>query len=210
MTEKEMLSIVQSNCDKLTIQQLDDALLFYYNTSASETFRSHVYDDLQKKHNLGLFQHELILRKLVKDGYITEVKKDYTTTYPNGKVSTKLADYYQISFDGVLFHEQGGYLAFQQREQQRFRFERRKMRLELRQIRSTIKINTFQKWIIGLATLFSAVSLIISILDYKKDTVINVPPPTVVIQQLQSLLRQDTSSQNTLQNPQPLKKKKTF
>lgn len=86
-----------------------------------------------------------------------------------------------------------------------FEDEFKKARLPVEQMASVISTNSsvkstnnIQKWLIGLATLFSALSLWISYLDYNKKDVINIRPPQVTI--LQSLPQSgiDTLSRDTL------------
>ena len=62
---------------------------------------------------------------------------------------------------------------------------------------SVRKTNTLQKWLLIFATAFSLVTLVISYLDYKKDSVnnVSVPPPTIIVQQLQPSLPPDTTRQ---------------
>jgi hypothetical protein len=75
-------------------------------------------------------------------------------------------------------------------------------RLNEQQIQSVIdtnasvkKTNAIQKWALFLATMLSVASVLISYLAYKKNEVINVPPPRVIIQQLPPTSPIDTASQ---------------
>jgi hypothetical protein len=171
MNDKEIILYINTLHDKLTVEQLDHALLFYYKTSNSETFNSSMYDSLDEKFNLGLFQKQMIIQKLVKDEYVTERKKDFGYTDPKTKemVIRKNTSFYQISFYGVLFHEQGGYGGSQNREKERSDFEQSKMKLELRQMDSVIDTNKLTNLNIGVTIAISLLVLIIQVVTCNRE-----------------------------------------
>ena len=115
---------------------------------------------------------------------------------------TQVKDYITLNNYGVNFFLEGGYIE-----------QLRRKKLEILQIKSVIRTNesvrrtnNLQKWLIGLATVFSAASLFISYLNYRKEQPINLPAPRVIIQQQPILSAQDTSSRNTLRNQPPFQK----
>jgi hypothetical protein len=178
MLDNDFLFKMNSVYDKLTIEQLDHALLFYYQTSNSETFNSALYDSITAKFDLGLFQQQLIIEKLLKDEFVQVKQKDFSITDVPNKTERIFKDvnHYQITFDGILFHEQGGYSAFQQRERERHEFEKRKMRLELKQMRSNLITNRTSRSnnkllpaFAGLAAFIAAIGLVSGIIQGNKQ-----------------------------------------
>jgi hypothetical protein len=90
-----------------TLELLDDTLIFISITDNEmgikaiellESLRNSKYSELK------LTQLYIILEKLEKDKYITQGVKEYRT-----EVTTIKGTYYEISIDGIVFLEMGGY-----------------------------------------------------------------------------------------------------
>jgi hypothetical protein len=114
--------------------------------------------------------------KMAKDGYLFSPSEGY----------------YQITFDGMLFINEGGYT------------EKNKKDNLVHEVNQSVKdVNILQKWMLGLTAFFTAATLAVSILDYNKDYVISVPNPKVTLLPLPVTPTQDTQSQNTLQRLPP-------
>ncbi len=189
----------------MTIALLDEALNYFYDNQFRLLNHRSIVEPILTKHKEfddknGTYKIRAanqIIEKLSSDGLL--IFRDNSTS--------NMAGGYYLSFDGIIFKENGGYTEELNRNKNDRDFEVRKMRLELKQIRSTIitnrnvrGINNIQKILIVLATIFSAVSLWISYLTYLKDEVINVQPSRVIIQQLSDSSKLRMPSLDTLRN----------
>jgi hypothetical protein len=66
--------------------------------------------------------------------------------------------------------------------------------------RSVIETNRIQKIALIATAIISLITLIVAYLDYKKDSVISVTPPSVTILPLQQQPKQDSIGRNTEPN----------
>lgn len=179
---------------------------YYLTVAQVEQFLQTSYPEINRREALQIVQ------KLTRDGYLTVESQEgskWKTNKPDD-VKKSVRDGYFISFEGILFWESGGYENHAIRERLKEQQNDAKVALEEEQTRSVIetnrnvrRTNNFQRLLIGAATAFSALTLIFTYLDYKKDSVINLPPPQVVIQQSPPLLTQDSSTRNTSRNQRP-------
>lgn len=105
---------------------------------------------------------------------------------------------YRLNKKGETLLE--NYIKQQKEIEERNNLEIRQMQSVVDTNNSVISTNRLQKWLIGLATLFSAISVLISYWAYKKDSVTVVMPPKVVMLPRTEAKERDTSYQNTSQN----------
>ncbi len=56
----------------LTLKHLDNALQFYYEHSYWYSYFSELYEHLLKRFDTPMFQGEMIVNKLINDGYVNK------------------------------------------------------------------------------------------------------------------------------------------
>lgn len=147
---------------------LDD-LLRYLSITKHNQFNSFVQDKENKTILLNLIDKSILhsaLLKLVKDGYVnTESENSIDPLFK----SPKKDHYYKISFEGMVFIENGGY-ENQNRENQRIEnwnneMTERQNALEKKQVSSQFQIVVLT-WIIALGTLIAGLYYVLEILDF--------------------------------------------
>jgi len=172
-------------------QLLDRVLKFYYDgkdpyniTHAQNHF--HSFGETIEKKVLSI-----VVRKLIHDQHLVAVGD---------------GSHYQITFEGLTFHEIGGYEKQHLRQQakQHYDIKRKKIERELKETsidvnKSIRRTNDLQKGILIFTALISTSSLVVSVMDYNKDDAprINVTPAPVQILTPKLESKQGTQAKST-------------
>lgn len=170
------------------VQRIDDVLkcIMEHGQNIHRTTIQNYFHD--KKQDIDVHSLNVILRQMVKDGVIDKVHD--------------AEPIYLITYKGIGFYEDGGYANQRQLEDDKEAEEERRQDLEERQIQSVIdtnenvrKTNTIQKVALILTIIFTAATLVVSVLDYVKDSApkITVTPAPVQVFQPQPV-QKDTNA----------------
>jgi hypothetical protein len=147
---------------------LDD-LLRYLSITKHNQFNSFVQDKDNKTILLNLIDKSILhsaLLKLVKDGYVnTESDNSIDPLFK----SPKKDHYYKISFEGMVFIENGGYeneYRKNQKEQIEYSdLQKRQSLLEDKQLKTQNQL-VFLTFLVALGTLIAGLYYVLEILDF--------------------------------------------
>lgn len=157
----------------MKIDDLDSALLYLYRNREWRE-EEHLVSNLSNAgiNNDSILDNEILLAKLVKDGYVVKYQQDIPVRDGEGKVlDTENRMSYLISFEGILFLESPPWLL----KNRPYSWNNKMMVLKT-------------SWMAAKTIAIMANALIIVILGYltlKKDDKIVVPKQDVIIQPLQ-------------------------
>lgn len=128
---------------------------------------------LESNFQADVINSKTIVQKLLKDGLIAQ-GEDYSGFGPYIEAHVV----FFISFEGVQFFEEGGYQGQKRRNDDRIRFEERKMQLEQQQIESNLVTNILARrnvyWSIGLASLSVIFIAVSAFLQWRDETATEV------------------------------------
>lgn len=177
--------------------QIKDEILTYLNIHGKKPFSELKDHLLPKVDNQETFEPLLValIQSMVKQQYL---KAENLDNIQSSNI--------EIISEGRLLHANNGFVEIERKEKEAKDLEKNLKESVITTNISVKNTNKVQKILVGLATLFSALGVLVTYLNYKKDTVIKVLPPSVIIQQLPLSSKQDTSSQNTSQNRPPYPK----